>query len=178
MTVFCEKPTLEVAKEYVEEGKYLWNSGIFVFKISTILEEIRKYMPKHDRVLKNILFYMDQGHKGRVLARKTELLFDDFEKKSIDYGIMEKSKIIKVIPSDFGWSDIGSFTAFEDVYEQDQNGNIVRNSDFDAVDSHGNIILTDNLEIKAVGVENLVVVQHNGKLLICDKYQIDKMKKF
>ncbi len=121
---------------------------------------------------------MDQGHKGRVLARKTELLFDDFEKKSIDYGIMEKSKIIKVIPSDFGWSDIGSFTAFEDVYEQDQNGNIVRNSDFDAVDSHGNIILTDNLEIKAVGVENLVVVQHNGKLLICDKYQIDKMKKF
>ncbi len=66
-------------------------------------------MPKHDRVLKNILFYMDQGHKGRVLARKTELLFDDFEKKSIDYGIMEKSKIIKVIPSDFGWSDIGSF---------------------------------------------------------------------
>lgn len=174
---FLEKPLLEVAEEYLADGTYLWNSGIFVFKSNTILKEIRKYMPKHDRVLKNIQFYFDQGIKGEKLSDKTRLLFEDFEKISIDYGIMEKSDNIKVIPTDFGWNDIGSFTAFEDVYASDADKNIIRNSYFEHVNCSGNIVLTENLEIKAIGLENLVIVQSGNKLLICDKYEIDDIKK-
>lgn len=173
---FLEKPSVEVAKEYLDDGHYLWNSGMFIFKTSTILKEIRKYMPKHDRVLKNIQFYFEQGIKGEKLADKAKLLFDDFEKISIDYGIMEKSDNIRVIPTDFGWNDIGSFTAFEDVYASDKDQNIIRNSYFEHVECTGNIVLTDNLEIKAIGLENLVIVQSGNKLLICDKYEIDKIK--
>ena len=149
---------------------------MFIFKTTTILNEIRKHMPKHDRVLKNIAFYFDQGIKGEKLANKTKLLFDDFEKISIDYGIMEKTDNIKVIPTDFGWNDIGSFTAFEDVYTSDKDLNIIRNSYFEHVNCTGNIVLTENLEIKAIGLENLVIVQSGNKLLICDKYEIDKIK--
>jgi mannose-1-phosphate guanylyltransferase len=174
---FHEKPSFETAEEFLAEGSYLWNSGMYVFKISTILKEIEKYLPKHYRVLKNILFYLDQELTGDRLANKTKLLFEDFEKVSIDYGIMEKSAIIKVIPSEFGWNDIGSYTAFEDVYECDENGNILRHTTFDGVNSSGNIILTENLEIKAVGLENIIVVQSGNKLLLCNKYQMDEMKK-
>lgn len=173
---FLEKPSLEIAKDYLEDGSYLWNSGMFVFKTSTILNEIRKYMPKHDRVLKNIAFYFNQDITGETLAKKTKLLFDDFQKISIDYGLMEKTNNIKVIPSDFGWNDIGSYNAFEDVYASDKDKNVVRNSYFEHVNCSGNIILTDNLEIKAIGLENLVIIQSGNKLLICNKYEIDKIK--
>jgi mannose-1-phosphate guanylyltransferase len=150
---------------------------MFIFKIPILQREMRKYMPKHDRVLKNIQFYFDQDIKGEKLAKKTKLLFDDFEKISIDYGIMEKTDTIKVIPVDFGWNDIGSFNAFEDVYACDKDKNTVRNTNFEYVNCSGNIVFSENLEIKAIGLENLVVVQSGNKLLICDKYEIDKIKK-
>jgi mannose-1-phosphate guanylyltransferase len=174
---FLEKPKLEQAKEYFEAKTYLWNSGMFIFSVKTIMREIKKHMPKHYRVLKNIQFYIDQNLSGTLLAEKTRLLFDDFERLSIDYGVMEKSSHVKVIPSEFGWNDVGSFTAYEDVYDKDEENNIVLKSDFKSVDSHGNIVLTDNLEIKAVGLKDMIVVQSGDKLLICNKYEIDKMKK-
>lgn len=174
---FLEKPKLEQAKEYVEAKTYLWNSGMFIFSIKTIMREIEKHMPKHFRVLKNIQFYIDQNLSGVALAEKTRPLFDDFERISIDYGVMEKSQHVKVIPSEFGWNDVGAFTAYEDVYDKDEEDNIVMHSDFKGVDSHGNIILSDNLEIKAVGLKDMIVVQSADKLLICNKYEIDKMKK-
>jgi mannose-1-phosphate guanylyltransferase len=174
---FLEKPKLEQAKEYFEAKTYLWNSGMFIFSVKTIMREIKKHMPKHYRVLKNIQFYIDQNLSGTLLAEKTRLLFDDFERLSIDYGVMEKSNHVKVIPSEFGWNDVGSFTAYEDVYDKDEDNNIVLKSDFKSVDSHGNIVLTDNLEIKAVGLKDMIVVQSGDKLLICNKYEIDKMKK-
>lgn len=173
---FLEKPNLEAANRYFNDGKYLWNSGMFVFEASTILDEIKKYLPKHNRILKNIQFYIDQGHKGQMLANKTELLFEDFEKISIDYGIMEKTNNIRVIPIDVGWSDVGAFTAFEDVYTPDEQGNIVKDTNFDSLESNGNIVFTDNLEIRAIGMENMVIVKNGNKLLICSKYEIDKMK--
>ncbi len=173
---FMEKPTHEKALEYMKDGHYLWNSGMFIFQVQVMLDQIEKYLPKHYRVMKNLLFYVEQDLQGMALARKTELLFDDFEKISIDYGVMEKTTDIEVIPIEVGWSDIGTFNAFADVYDPDKNGNIVRHSDFSAVDSAGNIILTENLEIKAIGVKDLVVVQEGDKLLICNKFQIDKMK--
>ena len=174
---FLEKPNLTQAQEYLDAKTYLWNSGMFVFRIRTIMREIQKHMPKHHRVLKNIQFYIDQNLSGTMLADKTRLLFEDFEKISIDYGVMEKSNNIKVIPSDFGWNDVGSFTAFEEIYDKDEEENIVMNSNMKSVESSGNIILTDNLEIKTVGLKDMIVVQSEGKLLICNKYEIDKMKK-
>lgn len=174
---FLEKPDLEKAKEYIEDGHYLWNSGMFIFRARTILDEIERYLPKHYRILKNLSYYIDQGMTGLQLSNKVELLFDDFEKLSIDYGIMEKSNNIQVIPCEFGWNDIGSFTAFEDVYECDERDNVIRHSSFESIDSSGNIVLTDHLDVKVVGLKDFIVVQHGNKLLICNKYAVDDMKK-
>lgn len=174
---FLEKPDLEKAKQYMADSHYLWNSGMFIFKARTILHEIEKLMPKHHRVLKNLSFYIDQGITGMKLCKKTEPLYDDFEKISIDYGIMERSENIQVIPCEIGWNDIGSFTAFEDVYESDEENNVIRDTEYQGVNSAGNIVLTDNLEVKVVGLHDFIVVQHDNKLLICNKYEVDDVKK-
>jgi mannose-1-phosphate guanylyltransferase len=115
---------------------------------------------------------------GIRLASKAILLYEDFEKISLDYGVMEKKDDIKVIPMDVGWYDIGSYTAFEDIFDRDDSGNTIRDSHVQSVDCHGNIFLTENLEIKAVGLDNIIVVQSGNKLLLCDKYKMDLMKKF
>jgi mannose-1-phosphate guanylyltransferase len=174
---FCEKPDLETATNYVEAGNYLWNSGMFIFSIETILSEMSKYMPNHFSVIKSMKTYVDQGLVGESLAEATKSLFDLFERISIDYGIMEQSKLIKVIPCEIGWNDIGSYTALEDVFEKNTNGSIIRKAEAKEIDSKNNIVYLEGDEIALIGVENLVVVKSEGKLLICHRDHLQDLKK-
>lgn len=173
---FLEKPSLENAERYFADGRYLWNSGMFIFRISTMMREFEMHLKKHLRILKNIDFYVEQGLKGERLAEKAALLFEDFEKLSIDYGILEKTANIKVIPADIDWYDIGSFSAFEELFLRDEENNTVKDTDFSGVDCSGNIIYTENLELRAVGLKDMVIVQTGKQILVCHKYDIDKIK--
>ncbi len=167
---FWEKPNLERAEEYLAAGNYLWNSGMFIFQSSVILEEIKTYMRDHYDILSNI-----KENLGDKTIIKRE--FEKFEKISIDFGIMEKSQLIKVIPVDFGWNDIGSFPALEDVYEADESGNIKKDVEYRQLNSKNNIVLGKGKRINTIGVTDLVIVQSDDEVLICHKNRAQDIKK-
>ena len=174
---FCEKPDLKTAKNYVADGNFLWNSGMFVFSIKTILDEIDVHMPNHAIVLSEIRKHIDTGIAGEALSDATKPHFEHFERISIDFSIMEKSEKIKVIPCEIGWNDIGSFTAFEDVMEKNDNGSIILKAKAKEIDAMNNIVYLEGDEIALIGVENLVVVKSEGKILIAHKDHIQDIKK-
>lgn len=173
---FLEKPSIDKANEYVEAGNYLWNSGMFIFKAETILNELQVHMTNHYDTLQKINEKVTSGLTKEALANATREFFTEFEKISIDFGVMEKSERIKVIPSSFGWNDIGSFNAFRDVFEPDTEGNLARNSTLKQVDSQNNTIVTDGCEVGIIGVDDLVIVQTEGKLLVCHRDRVQDIK--
>lgn len=174
---FCEKPDQVLAETYLKDGKYLWNSGMFIFNIETILSEMAHYMPNHFAVLSTIKQYIEKGYTGEKLSLATASLFEHFERISIDYGIMEQSKLIKVIPCEIGWNDIGSFMAFEDVMEKNEHGSIIRKANAKEIDSGNNIVYLEGDEVALIGVSDLIVVKSEGKLLVCHKDHIQDIKK-
>lgn len=174
---FCEKPDLALATTYVEAGNYLWNSGMFIFSIDTILEEMAHYMPNHFAVLQTIKQYVEKDLTGEDLANATKDMFDHFDRISIDYGIMEQSKLIKVIPCEIGWNDIGNFTAFEEVMATNENGSIIKKAKAKEIDASNNIVYLEDDEVALIGVSDLVVVKSEGKLLVCHKDKIQDIKK-
>lgn len=174
---FLEKPSLKCAQKYLDAGNYLWNSGMFIFEASVIMDEIAKYMPAHYDTLMKIKKHVSAKSVKNDLANATRPYFDEFEKISIDIGVMEKTNKIKVIPSDFGWNDIGSFGAFKDVFQGDEDNNIVRHTNLATVDASNNLVISDNYDVGIIGLENVVVVQTEGKLLICDKERLQEIKK-
>lgn len=172
-----EKPNLERAEEYVSAGNFLWNSGMFIFKTATILEELERYMPKHFQILEEINSYISAGLDKEALSIKAAPYFEQFQKISIDFGVMERSVKIKVIPSDFGWNDIGSFSALADVFDADEQGNVIRSSKLRGLDCVNNVIISDNCEVGVIGVSDLIIVQTEGKILVCHKDRAQDIKK-
>ncbi|PKM95090.1 MAG: mannose-1-phosphate guanyltransferase [Firmicutes bacterium HGW-Firmicutes-1] len=174
---FCEKPCIERAIEYIEQGNYLWNSGMFIFNVRIIFREFKEYMPKHYQTLMEMKSFVETGLWGEALSDEVAFFFEAFERISIDFGIMEHSKVIKVIPAEFGWNDIGSFTAFEDLFEPNENGTICRSVRVNELNSRNNIIIGTNKQIATIGIEDVVIVQTEDTVLICKKDQVQDIKK-
>ncbi|SHJ19261.1 mannose-1-phosphate guanylyltransferase [Dethiosulfatibacter aminovorans DSM 17477] len=166
---FWEKPDITKATEYINSGKFLWNSGMFVFTTNMILSEFEKYLPEHYKILMEIKSIL----KNDNVNLKSH--FDKFEKVSIDYGVMEKSDKLKTIPVDFGWNNIGNFTALEDIFEKNQNGSINKAGKLIEIDSKNNIVIS-NQTVALVGIENAVVVEKDGNILICSKDCVQNIK--
>jgi mannose-1-phosphate guanylyltransferase len=167
---FKEKPDLKKAKQFVSSGDYLWNSGMFVFKPSVMLEEIKKYMPKLYSglmVIKNSRF--DQSVKKNV--------FDSLDKVSVDFGIMEKSDKTVLLRGDFSWDDVGDWKLLESVHDKDKDGNVVFGNSF-ALNSKGNIVYNskDGKIIALCNVNDLIVVDTDDALLVCPKKDAQKVK--
>lgn len=176
---FCEKPALEKAKEYLESGRFLWNSGMFIFRVETMFRAFEKLMPDHWIILKEI-----QSLKRNAEYRpKLKELFGRFVKTSIDFGIMEKFANTYVIPVDFGWNDIGSYPALAEVFPSDENDNIVRNVHIKGFNSSGNIVIgsaKDDLPKKTIallGVHDMVIVETPDTILVCSKEEAQNIKK-
>ncbi len=171
---FWEKPSLERAEEYVEAGNYLWNSGMFIFQIETMMKAFEKYMPKHSEILEKI----SQELKNKREKLEVKELFEKFEKISVDFGIMEKADNIEVIPVDFGWNDIGSYPALDEVFDKNENDTIDKNGRVREYNSKNNIVIgTGNKEIALLGVEDMVVVETESQILICKKAEAQNIKK-
>ncbi len=174
---FWEKPNYERAEEYVASGHYLWNSGIFMLDIETLMTEISRYMPSHYNILKLIRVDIEMGLTGEELAEAVAIPFKNFQKMSISFGVMERSDRMRVIPTNFGWADIGAYTALEEVFTPNESGSIVRFSEVSEYNSRNNIIIGIDKHIAVVGVNDMVIVQTDEHILICKKDHVQDIKK-
>jgi mannose-1-phosphate guanylyltransferase/mannose-6-phosphate isomerase len=159
---FKEKPDHDLAVKYVSEG-YYWNAGIFMFNTDFFTNEVKKYEPGI--------------YNAFVSSNNIKEAFSKIKNKiSIDYGIMEKSRKVSVVPLDIEWNDLGSFDAFYDVFEKDENCNII-NSDNVLIESRNNYIYSEKGKlVSAVGVNDFIIVDNRDALLICKKDQSQKVK--
>lgn len=161
---FREKPSLEVAKDYLRQGIYLWNAGIFVWNVSTITSALRTYTPVLAETMDemSVAFYTDS--EKEVVAR----LFPTCEKISIDYAVMEKVDCIYTLPASFGWSDLGTWGSLRTLMPQDEEGNAVVGENVKLIGSKGCIVHTPELsKVIVQGLEGYIVAQHGDRLLIC-----------
>lgn len=174
---FMEKPSLETAKEYLEQGNYVWNSGMFIFKYSTIMNELKRFIPNHVDVINDMKKVID-NKVGLDLSNVTRPFFERFERISIDFAVMEKSPIIQCIPVDFGWNDIGGFNSLEEVFEKDENNNIIKNVKYVQLDSRNNIVIADKESrlVTSIGISNMIIVDTKDALLICKKDDSQRIK--
>jgi len=169
---FVEKPDLETAKEYLSSGQYLWNSGMFVWKLSTIMQRFQELMPDTFAGIGEISQAVNTAEYEQVLER----CFANFKSESIDYGIMERSSNIYTIPGNFGWDDVGSWLAIERINQADEIGNLVQ-GDVITVGTKNSIIIGGKKLIATVGLDNTVIVDTEDALLICAKDSLQDIKK-
>ena len=180
---FREKPNKELAEKYIEQGNYLWNSGMFVWKTEFILSEIKKYMETHKVILENIEKMLETVDLNYVYGEKLSDFVKDefkkFEKISIDFGVMEHTKSVSVIPVDIDWNDVGNFKSLEDIFPKDKDSNVVRSDYFEQIESEGNIVINKENEkiIATIGLENIVIVNTKDALLVCHKDKSQEVKK-
>ena len=169
---FVEKPDTKTAKEYLASGQYLWNSGMFVWKLSTILERFQTLIPDTYEGAMKIKEAVGTANYDEVLQR----CFAAFKPESIDYGIMECSDRIYTIPGSFGWDDVGSWLSLERINRTNDSGNMVR-GDVITIDTKDSIIMGGQKLIAVVGLEDLVVVDTDDAILICAKDATQGVKK-
>lgn len=166
---FKEKPNPETAKKYIKAGNYYWNSGIFMFKASILLEELGEYSPKITKILSKL----------EINDSQPTVDFDSFSKMpdiSIDYAVMEESNKIALIPLDCGWNDLGSWEALYDISQKDKNGNYITGNVID-IDSKNSMIYSTSKLVTTLGLNNKIVVETDDALLVCDKSRTQDVKK-
>ena len=169
---FVEKPDLDTARKYVQSQQYLWNSGMFTWRVSTILDNLKTFMPDTYEGLMRIGEAIGTEEQDEVLERE----FNAFKSESIDYGIMEKAKNIYILIGAFGWDDVGSWLAVERFRERNEFGNVVTGNVV-MVDTKNTLIQGTKKLIAAVGLENLIIIDTDDALLVCDKSSTGDIKK-
>ncbi len=169
---FVEKPDLPTAKEYLASGKYLWNSGMFVWKISSIMANLKEFMPAiYEGALKIGEAFGTENYT-EVLSKE----FYAFTSESIDFGIMEKADDIYTLPGSFGWDDVGNWLAVERINEVDADKNYIEGNVI-SIGSERATICGGKRLIAAVGVEDLIIVDTDDAVLICSKNNTQDVKK-
>lgn len=168
---FVEKPDLETAKSYLADGSYLWNSGMFTWKVSTILSCFEKYMPETYKGLMRIKDAVGTAQEDAVLEKE----FPGLESQSVDYGIMEKADDIYILPGNFGWDDVGSWLAVGRIKKADENNNVI-NGNVVAVNTSNCVLEGSDKLIATVGLRDMVVVDTKDAILISTKENAGEIK--
>jgi Mannose-1-phosphate guanylyltransferase len=171
---FVEKPDMKKAAQYIQSGQYLWNSGIFIFRIDSILSNMEEHLPELAGALKRIQQAFDTIHFSEVLTSE----YTSLNPISIDYGIMEKADQVLVIPGDFGWDDLGSWTCMERLNPPGDDQNIIRGNVI-SLDNRGCIVEAGSYQrlIAILGADNLIVVDTEDATLICPKDRAQDIKR-
>jgi len=169
---FVEKPNIETAREYLKQGKYYWNSGIFIWKTRVFLQELEKHAPALYKGLMEIQKSIGTDKETEVIKQ----VFKKLESISVDYAVMEKTDRAAVIPADIGWSDVGSWTALDDVSDRDTSGNVIVGNVID-IDSHDSIIYAEKRLVATIGLKDVVVVDTPDATLVCSKDRAQDVKK-
>ena len=173
VTAFKEKPDQKTADFFLKQGNYFWNSGMFVWRASRVLQEIQEHLPA--------MYELLQRAKAEFGTKLEAAAINDFymgcESISIDYGIMEKAASVKVIPGDFGWNDVGSWLAVYELSQKDKDSNAPEALNYCLIDSNNNLIFSKSEKVIAlVGVKNMAVVETGKALLICDLHNAQRVK--
>ena len=169
---FVEKPSGEAAKRYLKSGDYLWNSGMFLFKASRFLQELKLHRPD---IFEACQLSMKDIVKDNDFLRVNEAAFDACPSDSIDYAVMEKTDDAVVVPMDAGWSDIGSWSSLWDISEKDSSGNAAY-GDVMLHKTNNSYIRTDGKLVAAIGVDDLVIVSTKDVLVVAHKDSIQNVK--
>jgi mannose-1-phosphate guanylyltransferase len=167
-----EKPPIEQAREFLRQGGFFWNSGMFVWKASTILKAIGRFLPELHAGLRQIREALGTEREEEIVGK----VYSTQKAVSIDYGVMEKAKDVLVVPGDFGWSDLGSWDALWEVSGKDENGNAVRGS-FIGIDAFDSLVHSPGKLVALIGVRDILVVETDDALLICRRGQSQDVRK-
>jgi len=170
---FKEKPDLAVAKEYLTQGNFFWNSGMFAFTVKTFMAEMEKFAPE---MLACMVKSVGDGAKDGRFFRFEKSAMVKCPNDSIDYALMEKTAIASVVAADLGWSDIGSWKALWDVLEKDENGNVAR-GDVLLEDTRNCLVKSENMLVATVGMEDTLVVETADAILVAPLSRSQDVKK-
>ena len=172
---FTEKPNLEMAKVFLQSGDFLWNSGIFIWNLQTISEAFRYLLPE----------VADRFREGELLMgtdmeeKFIEEMFPKCPNISVDYGIMEKADNVYVLPSSFGWSDLGTWGSLYELSEKDEQQNVSLHSSALFYEAKGNIVTLEHGKLAVVqGVDDMIIAEQQGVLLVCKKAEEQRIKQF
>ncbi|MDD6570959.1 MAG: mannose-1-phosphate guanylyltransferase [Thermoflexaceae bacterium] len=168
---FKEKPDLETAKAYVASGNYAWNSGMFIWKASTILKNFEVFLPE---------IYADIHKIGNAMQTPDEQavineVYPQIQSISIDYGIMEKSSDVMVVPGEFGWNDVGSFDMLKVMHDEDADGNVVVGNCVN-IDTKNSVVYSSGRLVTTLGLDNVVVVETEDGIMVCSKDRVQDVK--
>ena len=170
---FVEKPDATTANEYVASGDYYWNSGMFLFKASRYLNELKAFRPDIYEACEKAIKIQNNDLD---FIRVDKAVFEACPDESIDYAVMEQTKDAVVVPMDAGWSDVGGFSALWDVSAKDENGNAFK-GDVKAVDTKNTLVFGEGKLVATVGVENLVIINTKDAVLVAHKGKSQDVKK-
>jgi mannose-1-phosphate guanylyltransferase len=169
---FIEKPDAPTAEQYLASGNYFWNSGMFLWSNRTLLSLFEKHMPETNRGLSQLRSLLENnGSKAEI-----HKVFSALPRISIDFGIMEKTSGLRLVPAQFGWDDIGNWASLERALPVDAQGNIAQGRHV-ALESSGCILYAQTGTIATFGVSDLIVIEAYGKILICSKDKASDLKK-
>ncbi len=168
---FTEKPDLSTAQAFMESGRYYWNSGMFIWKVSAILREFEKLMPRLYAQLMEIDAALGTAEERAVL----ELVWPQVKKETIDYGIMERAEDVAVIPVDIGWSDVGSWATLLELLPADGEGNVVVGQHV-GLDTRGCLIHGSCHLVTTIGLEDMIIVDTEDALLVCPRERAQEVR--
>ena len=167
---FFEKPDLKTAEAFLQQGSYYWNSGIFVWKTAKILKEIENHLPSLFGQLKKI------DELNDLKSEPFKEIYSSLENISIDHGVMEKSRDVLIIPADFGWCDLGNWTALSDVLARDEQGNILQGNAIDIGSENCTVIAGDRV-LATIGLKDMVVIDTADATLVSSKEMVHEVRK-
>lgn len=172
---FKEKPTLEVAKEYIQSPNYLWNSGIFIWNVNTIINAFRVYEPEVSSIFEGLMPYYGTDKE----QNKIDESYPQCKNISVDYAILEKAEEIFVFPASFSWSDLGTWNSLREQSDMDKYGNVCIGDNIKLYDTYNTIVHTCNKkEVIVEGLDGYVVAEKEGKLLVCRLSEEQRIKLF
>ena len=169
---FVEKPNLELAENYLREGTYLWNGGMFLWKTGHILNEIKKYVPSIYEALHNLASVNEEEIQVYINNN-----YSKTDSISIDYAVLEKSEKIFVIPSEIGWDDIGTWKSIERYREKDIKNNII-NDNTQVIESTYNMVVNNTKKIVMIGVDNTMAIETDDTIFIVNKEYMDNLRDY
>lgn len=170
---FVEKPDRLTAEKYISSGNYFWNSGMFMFKASAYLEELKKYRPDIYSICEQVV---SSSYRDLDFIRLPEEIFKDCPAESIDFAVMEKTDRCIVCPVDIGWSDVGSWQSLWDISDKTHTGDVCK-GDVLTYNTKNNYIYSESALVAAVGVEDVVIVQTKDAILVSKKSDVQDVKK-